>query len=221
MFHSLKKKIIILGAGGHAKVLADELLSQEIPVFGIISPNEKKGSEWFGGLKVLGDDSCVSRFLPEDILLVNGVGSIGVSAKRRDIYLNFKRAGFQFASVIHSSAVVSARTVLGEGVQVMAGAIVLAGSRLGDNVIVNTKASIDHDCDIAAHVHLAPGVTLSGGVKVGESSHLGTACSVIQNICIGESVTIAAGSVVTQNVSDGAMVMGVPGRRKVVPVVES
>ncbi len=92
----------------------------------------------------------------------------------------------------------------------MAGAVVNIGTRVKENSIINTNASVDHDCLIGAHVHIAPGVTLSGGVTVGEGSHIGTGASVMQGIEIGANVIVGAGAVVIDNIETGKTVCGVP-----------
>jgi UDP-perosamine 4-acetyltransferase len=94
----------------------------------------------------------------------------------------------------------------------MAGAVIQSGSRIGINSIINTRASVDHDCVIGNHVHISPGVTLSGGVEIGTCSHIGTGSTVIQGIVIGNSCLAAAGAVVTKDVIAGVKVRGVPAR---------
>jgi acetyltransferase-like isoleucine patch superfamily enzyme len=102
---------------------------------------------------------------------------------------------------------------LGDGAQIMAGAILQTGVRVGRNVIVNTRAVIDHDSCLADHVHVATGAILAGGVKVGEASHIGAGATVIQEITIGRAVLVAAGAVVVSDVADDASVAGIPARR--------
>jgi len=94
----------------------------------------------------------------------------------------------------------------------MAGAVVQAGCRIGENVIVNTRASIDHDCDIEAHAHVAPGAVLSGCVHVGERAHIGAGATVIQGLTIGAGAIVGAGAVVVDGIPDGVTVVGVPAR---------
>lgn len=205
-----EKPVILLGAGGHAKVLLDILLEQNIEVLGIA---EKDGADLPSdvyGVPVIGNDSDVQQYPPDKVELVNGIGSIGSTVLRQKVYERFKRQGYRFPQVIHPRAVVSRRAELGEGVQIMAGAVVNIGTRIQGNSIINTNASVDHDCDIGAHVHIAPGVTLSGGVTVGDGSHIGTGASVVQGIEIGTNVIVGAGAVVVNNIEAGRKVCGVP-----------
>ncbi len=205
-----EKPVILLGAGGHAKVLLDILLEQNIEVLGIA---EKDGTDLPSGLygvPVIGSDSDVQQYPPDKVELVNGIGSVGSTTLRQKVYERFKRQGYRFTQVIHPRAVVSIRAELGEGVQIMAGAVVNIGTRIKEDSIINTNASVDHDCLIGAHVHIAPGVTLSGGVTVGEGSHIGTGASVMQGIEIGANVIVGAGAVVIDNIETGKTVCGVP-----------
>lgn len=204
------KPVILLGAGGHAKVLLDILLDKNIEILGIA---EKGGADLPSdvyGVPVIGNDSDVQQYPPDKVGLVNGIGSIGSTALRLKIYEKFKRQGYSFTQVIHPRAVVSRRAELGEGVQIMAGAVINIGTCIQENSIINTNASVDHDCDIGAHVHIAPGVTLSGGVTVGDGSHIGTGASVVQGIEIGTNVVVGAGAVVVNNIEAGRKVCGVP-----------
>ncbi|KLU62646.1 putative acetyltransferase EpsM [Peptococcaceae bacterium CEB3] len=209
-----KKALIIIGAGGHAKVLLDILLAQKADILGLTDADT--ASPGVGrhvlGVPVLGGDSQVPEHSPEDIRLVNALGSVGRIGKRREIFQHFKALGYSFASVFHPAAIISRLTELGEGVQLMAGVVVQAGVVLGDNVLVNTRASVDHDCRIGAHAHLAPGAILSGGVTLGEGVHVGTGAVIIQGITVGEGSVIGAGAVVIRDVPSGVTVAGNPAR---------
>ncbi len=207
-----EKPVILLGAGGHAKVLLDILLEQHFEVLGIA---EKDGADLppdLYGVPVIGNDSDVQQYPPDKVGLVNGIGSIGSTAARQKVYEKFKRQGYCFPQVIHPGAVVSRRAELCEGVQVMARAVVNIGTRVCENAIINTNASVDHDCLIGAHVHIAPGVTLSGGVTVGEGSHIGTGASVVQGVQISNNVIVGAGAVVTKDLEGTSVFCGVPAR---------
>jgi UDP-perosamine 4-acetyltransferase len=204
--------VIVIGAGGHAKVLIDALLAIGIEVLGATDMDPVRLDSSIGGLRVLGDDNILVRYAPQAVRLVNGLGSVAVTTARQRIYEKYKGLGYSFETIVHPSAVVSKDVELSEGVQVMAGAIIQAGSRVGQNTIINTGATIDHDCEIGAHVHLAPGAILSGNVKVGSGSHIGTGAIVIQNVRVGRNDIIGAGSVVVENIADDRKVIGVPAR---------
>lgn len=204
--------LIIIGAGGHAKVLIEALLASSAVIKGIVDSNPMLAGSCILGVPVLGGDDVVVEFTPAQIQLVNGVGSIGLPNLRQRLYERFKILGYDFSTVIHPSAVVTSDVILGEGSQVMAGAVIQPGSHIGCNTIINTRASVDHDCIIGDHVHISPGVTLSGGVDIGAGSHIGTGATLIQGISIGCGCLVAAGAVVVKDITDGEMVRGVPAR---------
>lgn len=204
--------VIVLGAGGHAKVLINALLESSAVIAGVLDPDPELAGTCVLGVPVLGGDSIATEFPPSEVQLVNGLGSVGTSAKRRQLYDKFKALGYGFATVVHPSAIVASDVVLGEGAQVMAGSIIQPGSSIGCNSIVNTRASTDHDCIVGNHVHIAPGATLSGGVSVGEATHIGTGATVIQGISIGINAIVAAGAVVVKDIHARTKVRGVPAR---------
>ncbi len=204
--------VILLGAGGHAKVLLDTLLEQNVKIIGVTVPNPEKDSKYFCEIPVIGNDDVVKNFDCKEIELVNGIGSVGSTDLRRKVYEKFKSWGYRFRNVIHSGAIISCNSevLLGEGIQVMAGAVVNVGAVIGENSIINTRASIDHDCQIGKHVHIAPGTTLSGNVKVGEGSHIGVGTTIIQGVAVGSKTIIGAGSLVLHDIDDGVLAYGVP-----------
>ena len=204
--------VMILGAGGHARVLLDCLRLAGVEVRGLVDAEPAKHGLEILGAKVLGDESLLEGCDPSSLALVNAIGSVRSMAVRATVYERFAARGFSFPVVRHPSAVVAGDAEIGPGVHLLAGSVVITGSAIGENTILNTKASVDHDGRIGAHVHLAPGVTLSGGVAVGERTHIGTGASVVQFVSIGAGCLVAAGSVVTRSVADGARVMGVPAR---------
>lgn len=203
--------LVILGVGGHARVLIAALELQGITPIGCLAPLAP-GAAWPSAVAYLGDDGELSKLDPSRIEIVNGIGSVGSTTVRRDLYLAVKSRGFTFAPVIHPSAIVSAGATLGEGAHVMAGAIVQTGAWIGDNVLVNTGAIIDHDCRIASHCHIATGACLSGAVELAEGVHVGTGAAIIQGIRIGANALIGAGSVVVRDIPPGVTAVGNPAR---------
>lgn len=200
--------VIVIGGGGHAKVLISTLLSQQSEVLGFVDVRLPLQS--ILGIPHLGDDSEVLRYAPAQVRLINGVGSVGSSDARRAVYERFRKAGYHFNSVVHPSAIIAPDVELSDGVQVMAGSIIQPGTAVGANVIINTGARIDHDCSIESHAHIAPGAILSGHVHVGTASHIGTGACVIQNVKIGRGAIVGAGAVVIRNVPADSTVIGVP-----------
>jgi len=203
-------RILLLGAGGHAKVLIDILNSNNQKIIGILTPDSQLWGKKLKEVPILGGDDKIEQYSPEEIALVNGIGSVKDLGTRIRIFNHYKQKGFIFATLIHPMAIVAKDVFLGEGVQIMANCVVQPDCKILDNTILNTSASIDHDCHIGTHCHIAPGVTLSGNISMGNNSHIGTGAVIIQNINIGANCIIAAGSVVVQNIRNNKKVKGVP-----------
>lgn len=204
--------VIVIGAGGHARVLLDVLQQQKARILGLVDADPALHDALLLGEKVLGGDDVVRRYAPEEVFLVNAIGSVRQPVARQKVYENFKALGYKFATVVHPSAVVSPHATLADGVQVMAGVIVQAGATIGENTLVNTAASVDHDCSIGKHVHLSPRATLCGNVKVGDGAHIGAAATLIQGVAVGCAALVGAGAVVIRDVSDNQTVLGSPAR---------
>lgn len=208
----IQKPIIILGAGGHAKVLIDTLQRQSANILGVTDPDPELHGKDVMGIPIIGNDNSILQYGVNDIVLVNGLGKVNRSNKRIQIYDTFKKRGYIFTRVIHRSAVISPGAYLAEGVHIMAGAIIQTLATIGVNTIINTRASVDHECIIGDHVHIAPGATISGGVEIGDSVLVGAGATIIQGIHVGASSIVGAGAVVTEDVREGVTVMGIPAR---------
>jgi len=206
----MKKKILVVGGGGHAKVLIDCILStREFEIIGIIDPNLPKESG-FCDFRVLGGDESLEDFREKDVYCSIGVGMIKATFNRKELFQKITKQGFSCPVLQHNSALKSQGVSLSPGVQVMTGAILQPDSKILENTIVNTGAIVEHDCIIGSHTHIAPGAVLGGNVTVGECSHIGLGAKILPGIKIGDSVTVGAGAVVTKDVSDGLTVVGIP-----------
>lgn len=205
-----ERPLILLGGGGHARVLLSALLQNGSPVIGFADPNLSRTE--LLGVPRLGGDEAVLKHDPSKVLLVNGIGSVGNIDNRLKVHQYFRTRGYAFASVIHPSAIIAPERQLSEGSQIMAGAILQTGCFVGEGGIINTGARLDHDCVIGAHAHIAPGAVLSGEVQVGERAHVGAGAIVIQGVRIGEGSVVGAGAVVLRDVGAGCTVVGVPAR---------
>jgi len=205
---ALSKPVIILGGGGHGKVLADALLLLGIEILGIADPALEVGERvGFFGLPVLGGDEVVSRFPPDNVLLANGVGSLPGATSRKVLFERFRHSGYRFATIVHPTALRGREIDLGEGVQVMAGTVLQAGVTIGENSLVNTGAVVDHDCHVGSNVHIAPHATLCGGIMVENDVHIGAGAVVAQYLRIGDGAVLGAGASVARNVEAGATVI--------------
>lgn len=210
----MKQKVIILSAGGHAKVIIDTLeLLGNFKILGITEHDEGKIGQKVMGISILGrDDEVIEKYSHKDIKLVNGMGGSDLPKLRRRLYHYWANKGYEFATIVHPAAYVAKSAKIGAGAQIMAGAIVQPEARIGDNTLINTNASIDRNSDIGNHCHVAPGVTISADVKIGDGSHLGTAAAIIQGITLGANVLVAAGAVVVSSFANDMRIKGVPAR---------
>lgn len=206
----MNRPVIVLGSGGHAKVLIEILKILKINIVGITESDQTKMGTTIEGVPVLGPDAVVFSYSPDSVMLVNGLGTVKSTVHRKSIFDQFRSLGYSFKSVFHPSAIISSNTEIAEGVQIMAGAIIQPGVAIGANSIINTKSSIDHDCRIGSNVHVAPGVTVSGDVLIEDGVHVGTGSTIIQGIKICRDSVIGAGSVVIYNVPEAKVVFGVP-----------
>lgn len=205
-------RVLIVGAGGHAQVIADIVLSlarsgEDWTLVGFLDDNpELMGSERLG-VKVLGTSDQVREF-GHDTLVI-GIGENVARARKFD---QLKSASEKFVTLVHPRASVAEDVQIDDGTVVFAGAVINTGSVIGPNVIVNTGATIDHHARIGAHVHIAPGVHLGGTVTLGEGVFLGIGSSVIPNRTIGEWTTVGAGATVIRDLPARVTAVGVPAR---------
>ena len=205
-----RRQILLIGAGGHARVCAEALLDMgDADIVGAVS---RDGT----GIAGLG----ISPIWMESELVIATQSSgctafcvaIGDNLTRRQSSEKITESGHALTQAISATAVVSRTAVLGAGVQLIAGAVVNAATSIGEGVIVNTNASVDHDCTIGDYVHIAPGVVLGGGVTVGDDVLVGLGARVLPGIRIGAGAIVGAGAVVTSDVEAGSTVVGVPAR---------
>lgn len=204
------KKLLIIGGGGHAKVLIDAISSAgKYRIEGILDNRVKVGDK-ITGFPVIGGDEFLDKF--KDFYIAIGIGSVKASDKRKMIYERCRRMGFELPAIIHSDAYVSNSAVIGDGVQVMAGAVINPQAKIGANTIINTGAIIEHDCVVAPHCHISLNAVLAGKVMVGESCHVGMGAIILQEIDIGSRVTVGAGAVVTKDIEGGKTVVGIPAK---------
>jgi sugar O-acyltransferase (sialic acid O-acetyltransferase NeuD family) len=206
------RRLVVIGAGGHARVVVEALRSHHTEIIGFVTNDPQDSTGVMRELPCIGTDGDLLAAGPQGTDLVNGIGSTGKSEVRRKLFDRFRKGGFRFATVVHPAATVASDVVLGEGAQVMAGAVLQPGVVIGANAIVNTGALVDHDVRIGEHAHIAPGACLAGGVTIGTAAHVGAGSTVIQNVRVGDGALIAAGAAVTSDVPAATMVAGVPAR---------
>lgn len=207
-------KCVILGGGGHAKVLIDSMRAGGAaePV-AVLDSSSKLRKKKVLGVPILGNDTRLEGLVRQGVRhFAVGLGSVGDSGPRRRLYEMAVQRGLEPVTVIHPSAVVSGEATVGPGCHIFPRAVVNAGATLGENVIVNTGAIVEHDCVVGGHAHVATGARLASTVNVGENAFVGAGATVRQCLSIGEGAVVGAGAVVVKNVPAGAVVAGVPAR---------
>jgi sugar O-acyltransferase (sialic acid O-acetyltransferase NeuD family) len=206
---------VVVGAGGHAAVVADALLESGFRVLGFTDRDASRHGLSRTGLPVLGNDDVLPQYGVDGVHLANGIGFVsgpGLTSLRVSVQQKLEAQGWSFISVIHPRAIVSRSAELGEGSQVLAGAIVQAGARVGMGTIVNTAAVVEHDAIVGDWCHLAPRATLGGQTRIGAGSLIGAGAVVRQSIILGEDIIVGAGAVVVRNSPGRETLCGVPAR---------
>lgn len=209
------KPVLIIGAGGHAKVLADALLASGRQVLGFVESRAKDGhqAEVLPGLLVLGTDEVLLSYTPAKVELVNGLGGIDCGGLRRRVQAKLEADGWYFSGVCHPAAQVSPFAFVSAGVQLLACCVIQAGARLGVGSIINTAAVVEHDSTLEEYVHVAPGAILCGNTYVGCNSHIGAGAVVRHGIILGSNTLVGAGAVVVRNFEGQGTLIGVPARQ--------
>lgn len=205
----MKHDIIVVGAGGHAKVCIELLRAMGEQVAYCVGSADSAPA--CVGVPVLCGDEHLA------LLREQGYGRIFIALGSNKLRLKLAAVatglGYELVNAVSPHAVVSPSARLGAGIAVMAGAVINAEASIGDLAIINTGTSIDHDCVIGAGAHIAPQGALAGNVRVGAASFLGVGCKVIPEMRIGDNVTVGAGAVVVRDIGDGATAVGVPAKR--------
>jgi UDP-perosamine 4-acetyltransferase len=201
--------VVLIGAGGHARVCLESLRDCGHHVVGAISLDGRGVDNL--GVEMLGSDHDIQAVVQQHQIDA-AFPSIGDNASRSAAVRRCADAGIAMVAAISRYAMVSSSAIVCDGAVLMPGAVVNAASVIGTGAIVNTNASVDHDCDIGDFVHIAPGVALAGGIVVGESALIGIGARVLPNLTIGAGAIIGAGAVITRDVLAGCTVVGVPGR---------
>lgn len=204
-----KPDLIMLGAGGHAKVLLALAQVAGYRVVGVCDPQLTRAQqEVWRGISVLGDDDALTDF-PEPVGLINGFGQVVGSEARAALYGRMVHVGFHFPPLIHPTAWLAPTVQIADGVQVMASAVVQPDSCVGENTIINTGAQVDHDCQIGAHVHIAPGAILCGGVWLGRGVFIGAGATILPGVRVEKDAVVGAGLTLRHDLIRGQIFTGI------------
>jgi sugar O-acyltransferase (sialic acid O-acetyltransferase NeuD family) len=205
-------KIVVIGGGGHAKVLISILKKCSYEVVGYTDDYDRGsilGASYLGKdsvLKEIGKESRVSR-------AVVGIGKVDCSDTRLRIQEDVKRWGFTFPIITSPRASVNEDVVLGEGTVVFDGAVINSGARIGRACILNSNSTVEHDCRIDDDVHIGPGAAVSGGVEIGHHCMIGVGASIRHGVTIASRSLIGAGATVSRNIQDSGTYVGTPARK--------
>ncbi|RQT36242.1 acetyltransferase [Burkholderia contaminans] len=205
----MTQEIIVVGAGGHAKVCI-ELLHAMGERVGYCVGGDDSPAQCLG-IPVLKGDENLEKLHREGY--TRAFIAIGANKLRDRLAALALRLGYSLVNAISPSATISSSATIGSGIAIMAGTVINAEASVGDLSIVNTGATIDHDCRIGRAVHIAPQSALAGNVEVGDYAFLGVGSKVIPEVVIGKQAVVGAGGIVISDVSPGATVVGVPARQ--------
>lgn len=209
----MKENLIIIGGGGHAKVLISVI--KKIEAFNMAGYTDSADRGDILGVKYLGNDSLLEEI--RNNLSVNsaviGVGMININIERENIFNRLKKIGFNLPKIVSPTSVINECVSIDEGSIVMDGVIINSGSTVGKGCIVNTNSTIEHDCNIGDFSQICPGATLSGGVKVGKHCLIGTGVSIKQYLSITDYCVIGIGAAVINNCEESGIYTGVPARK--------
>lgn len=201
----MSESVIIIGASGHGKVIADIVIKSGDKVVGFLDDNIEKGT-LVSGIEVLGSVPDYVKW--KNCKFVIGIGDPYIREKIHD------RMPVNWYTAIHPTAVISSLDVeIGEGTVVMANAVINSGAKIGKHCIINTAAVVEHDNILEDYVHISPNVTLAGIVHVGKSTHIGVGACVKQLINIESDCIIGAGAVVVSNIKEKGTYVGIPTKK--------
>jgi len=209
----VKDKIVIVGGGGHAKVIIN--IIKKLNNYEILGYVDLIDRGLLLGVRYLGTDAVLLNIIEEHkyCKAVIGIGNTVISNKRYEIYKVLKEIGFELPVIISKNAIVNEEVRIDEGSVLLDSVIINVCSSIGKCVIVNTGAIVEHDCEIGDFSHIASGVVLSGGVRVNSNSMVGSGATILHDKEIGENCLIGSGAVVTKNCLEPGTYIGIPAIR--------
>lgn len=203
----MSKRMMIIGAGGHGKVIADIAKLNHYNSILFLDDNAEVTS--CGPYAVVGNTAAYTDYMDCDFIV-----AIGNNAVRQKIQTMLAKSGAKIAMLIHPSAVIADDVHIGKGTVIMAGAIVNPGSVIGNGCIINTVSSVDHDNTIGDFAHISPGAHLAGTVSVGKRTWIGIGACVSNNLSIGDDIIIGAGGVVIKDITEKGVYLGIPAIKR-------
>lgn len=212
-FSLVKQQVVVVGSGGHAKVVIDTLESTEaFEIVGVTSKDMARGEQLLS-YPVLGDDDVLPDLYSKGIHhAAVGVGGFRDNQLRTEVFNRLKALGFQVVTAVHPSVYFGRDACVGEGSILFPGVMLNTEVKIGRNVIVATGSSIDHETHIADHALISAGVTIGAYVNILEGALIALGAKVVSGVTIGRHALVAAGAVVVKDVPDYTTVMGIPAQ---------
>lgn len=210
----MKNKIVIIGGGGHSKVIINTL--KKLDEYEIIGYTDFSDKGILLGVKYLGTDTVLSEITKTypKCKAVIGIGGVFISDKREKIFQDLKKMGFDLPVIISKDAIIGEEVKIDEGTIILEEAIVGAGSKIGKCVIINNGAIVEYDCNIDDFVHLTPKSKISYEVNIGRNSFIGTGAIIKNNIKVYKNCFIGAAAVLLGNTIKEGLYLGIPAQLK-------
>ncbi|MBR3002614.1 MAG: acetyltransferase [Clostridia bacterium] len=203
----MSKEVVIIGAGGHAKVIADIIIKSGDEVVGFLDDNIEKNTNIIGNYKVIGKiEECLKLQENNELYFIIAIGN---NLTRKEIA---EKYNLNYYTAIHPTAIIGIQVEIGTGTVIMANTCINPNSKVGEHCIINTGAIVEHDNIIENYVHISPNATLCGTVKVEKYTHIGAGSVIKNNITIADNCIIGAGAVVVKNINKYGTYVGVPAK---------
>ena len=201
----MNRGIVVIGGGGHAKVIVSTLIDLDIRIKAIYDDDPAKWGKDICGSKIVGPISELNNSPTEKAIM-----AIGNNKTRSTLVSRFKR--FHWMSLVHPHSYVQNSVSIGEGTVIFAGTVIQSDVVIGKHCIINSGSTVDHDCVIGDYAHIGPGSSLAGGVLVMEGAFLGIGIAAIVGKSVGKWSVVGAGGVITEDIPDYVIALGVPAK---------
>jgi sugar O-acyltransferase (sialic acid O-acetyltransferase NeuD family) len=203
----LAKGVVVYGAGGHGKVVAEILTVSGYTVMGFVDDAPARVGSSIGDLPVFAAAEWLGWHPDAEVAM-----GIGDNPARQRAALRVKQNRGSLITVVHPRAIFSRTAKIGDGAVIMPGVVLNADCEIGDGAIVNTGAIVEHDVKVGHYAHLSPNCTLGGGALIGDCTHIGIGASVLPQKRVGANCVIGAGAVVIDDIPDNSVAYGIPAK---------